>query len=137
MELDTFNKILEKLRPLIVIDAIKSMNSTPDASEPIYSELVMAVGIRWLAGGSYLDIHNYCGISMPSCYRLRDMILDALISADGLKITWPSSSEQLNHLARGFEQKSTHGVLSKCVGAIDDILVKRLVKYQEQLLELR
>ena len=59
MSYDAFNTLLELLRPSISCDLIKSKNCTP---EPIYPELVMAIGLQWLAGGSYLDIKTCYGM---------------------------------------------------------------------------
>ena len=45
MSYDAFNKLLGILRPFITVNAIKSMNSCPESSGPIYPELIMAMGI--------------------------------------------------------------------------------------------
>jgi hypothetical protein len=81
MTLETFNKLLEILRPYITVDPIKSQNSTP-GSLPIHPELVMAIGIRWLAGGSYHDIKDFCGVSRSSFYRIRSLFMDGCLEAD-------------------------------------------------------
>jgi hypothetical protein len=123
MTLETFNKLCEILRPDITVDPIKSQNSTP-RSLPIYPELVMAIGIRWLAGGSYHDIKDFCGVSKSSFYRVRNLFLDACLAADEIKIQFPSTTAQLNETASGFASRSTHLVFLKCVGALDGLLVK-------------
>ncbi len=94
MNLETFNKLLEILRPKITVDYIKSMNSTPNASEPIYPELVMHVGIRWLAGGVYHDIED-SGVSRDSVYRCRDMFIKALLTRPGRLLGSSPVSEAL------------------------------------------
>ena len=62
MSLEAFQKLLEILRPAISVDLLKSRNSMPD-SEPIFPELVMHIGLRWLAGGAYTDIRDTTRIS--------------------------------------------------------------------------
>ena len=34
--------------------------------KPIYPELVCAIGLRWLQGGSYKDISEYMGVNYTS-----------------------------------------------------------------------
>jgi hypothetical protein len=123
MTLETFTKLLEILRPSITVDPIKSQNSTPGSS-PIYPELVMAIGIRWLAGGSYHDIKDFCGVSRSSFYRMRSLFMDACLAADEIKIQFPSTETELDEAAKGFAARSTHFVFLKCVGALDGLLVK-------------
>ena len=124
MSLHSFNKLVRILEPSITVDYVKSMNSTPDASGPIFPELVVATGIRWLAGGVYSDITKWSGMSSSSFYRIRDMFLDAVIYAEALQITWPKDQQELDDLARGFKQKSTHSLFRYCVGALDGILIR-------------
>ena len=73
MELATFEKLVEILRPAVTLDATKSSNSTQGESMPIYPELVVAVGLRWLGGGKYCDIRDWSGMSRTSFYRVRDL----------------------------------------------------------------
>jgi hypothetical protein len=40
---------------------------------------VVAIGLRWLAGGSYIDIHH------ASLYRCRDLFIDAVLNCEELK----------------------------------------------------
>uniref|UniRef100_A0A7S1Y476 Uncharacterized protein n=1 Tax=Grammatophora oceanica TaxID=210454 RepID=A0A7S1Y476_9STRA len=65
MELETFEKLVEILRPSVTLDAMKSSSSTQGESIPIYPELVVAVGLRWLGGGKYCDVD--CHILCSSC----------------------------------------------------------------------
>jgi DDE superfamily endonuclease len=123
MEIETFDALLSILRPLITLDVIKSNNSTSNEG-PIYPELVMAVGLRWLGGGNMPDIRDWAGISSSSFYRIRDLFLDAVITAEALSIRWPESIVELRALAAGFQAKSSNEVFTHCVGALDGMLVK-------------
>ena len=78
--------------------------------EPIYPELVMAVGIRYLSGGKcLLDLKNAYGLSLPSVYQTRDMFIDAVNSCPDLidRIKLPQTLEEMTAVARGFEELST------------------------------
>ena len=37
-------------------------------SEPMIPELVVAIGLQWLAGGSYIDIRHAYGFCIASLY---------------------------------------------------------------------
>ena len=57
----------------------------PDG-DPIYPELTMHIGLRWLAGGPYADIRDTTGISTSSVYRFRDLFMDTVLAADEIAI---------------------------------------------------
>jgi hypothetical protein len=123
MEKETFDALLSILRPLITVDIIKANNSTSNDGH-IYPELVMAVGLRWLGGGNQPDIRDWSGMSSTSFYRIRNLFLDAVITAEALAIRWPESIVELRALAAGFQAKSSNQVFTHCVGAMDGMLVK-------------
>lgn len=74
MSHEAFTSLLNFLHPMITPNLIKALNSCEEA---IYPEMVMAVGLRWLSGGSYIDIKNVYGISKSTVYRLRDKMVVA------------------------------------------------------------
>jgi hypothetical protein len=113
MSLEAFTTLVDLLRPMITPNIIKSLNSCPD---PTYPEMVVAVGIRWLAGGSYLDLKTSFGISRSSVFRLRDMFVDA--------IRFPDTPEEIEKVRGQFEAKSTNRVMRGCVGAMDGMFAK-------------
>jgi hypothetical protein len=80
---------------MITPNLIKALNSS---DEPIYPELIMAVGLCWLAGGSFSNLKNVYGISKNSVYRLRDIFLDAVIACDTLKIRFPDTPEEMENI---------------------------------------
>jgi len=124
MSYQAFEKLLAILRPMITVDAAKSNNSCPNASSHIYPELIMHIGLRWLAGGSYIDILDSSGVSDASFYRCRDMFMDAVLASDELDIALPASTEQVREAALRFKSKSSHGVMQGCVGCLDGILIE-------------
>jgi hypothetical protein len=122
MTYDTFQKLLEILRSKITVDYMLSRNSVP-GTDPIYPELVMHLAIRWLAGGMFGDIRDASGVSTPSIYRLLYRFLDAVLTAEELRIKFPTEPDEIDAAASAFESKSTHGVMNGCVGALDGLLV--------------
>jgi hypothetical protein len=79
------------------------LNSCP---EPIFPELVLASGLPWLAGGSYLDQHHVYGFSRSSYYRVQDVFLDPVLNCDALAIKFPDTAEELESVPVQFEAKS-------------------------------
>ena len=72
MSLSAFNNLVQVLYPRICFNLKKAMNS---CGEPISPQIVIAIGLRWLAGGSYLDIKTCYSVSSRSIYRCRDVFI--------------------------------------------------------------
>jgi hypothetical protein len=119
MSVEAFNTLVDLLRPMITPNLIKALNS---CVEPIYPEIAVAVALRWLAGGSYLDLKNVYGISRSTVFRLRDMFLDAVLECSALEIRFPDTPEEIEKVRWQFEAKSTDKVMRGCVGAMDGML---------------
>jgi len=82
MSLQAFKKLVYLLESDVIGNFSKCGTATP-----IYQEIVLAIGIRWLAGGSYIDIHHAYGCtSIASIYRCRDLFREAVLNCDYLKI---------------------------------------------------
>jgi hypothetical protein len=60
MSLQAFNHLLQLLRTSITVDAVKSNASSVlySTNQHISPELILAVGLRWLAGGNLIDIYH-------------------------------------------------------------------------------
>ena len=63
-----------------------------NCSDPIYPELIMHIGLRWLDGGAYADILDTAGISTTSVYRCRDLFMDAVLAANEIAINLPQTA---------------------------------------------
>ena len=127
MSVAAFYRLLDLLR-----DDLMTMNESQhggyhdtDAVEP---ELIMAIGIRWLAGGSYVDIQHVYGCSIASVFRFRDMFLDAVLNCNALDIVFPNTDEHLKSTTLKFADKSSERIMIGCVGAIDGLLLRSVVR---------
>jgi hypothetical protein len=87
----------------------------------IIPELRLYATIRYLAGGSYLDICFFCGILKPSFYRCVWETIAAINKA--VKIKFPSTAEECALNASDFESVSHARIISNCVGAVDGYLL--------------
>ena len=86
MSLEAFNQLLELLRPSITVNVVKSNASSGlySSNQHIYPELILAIGLRWLAGGNLIDICHVYGVSYPSVYAITKTFLDAVNSCTAL-----------------------------------------------------
>jgi hypothetical protein len=86
---------------------------------PIYPEIVVGVGIRCLAGGSYDDIMNTYGLSKSGFYYARNRFINAVLRSPSLDIKPPTQAEEWEKIRKGFSAKSSYKVITSCLWAID------------------
>jgi hypothetical protein len=86
---------------------------------PIYPEIFVGVGIRYLAGGSYDDIMNTYGLSKSGFYYARNRFINAVLRCPSLDIKLPTQAEEWEKIRKGFLSKSSYNVITGCLGAID------------------
>ena len=118
---ETFARLVELLGPAIQRDEHRAKCST--AAGAISPELHVAVTLRWLAGGSYLDIANGHGVCIGAFWGALHRTLDAIDACPELEMRFPVSEEELAAAAKKFEAKSEQQSFTDVVAAIDGILV--------------
>ena len=94
--------------------------------DTISAETRLAASLRWLAGGSYLDICFAFGISDGTFYKAeRGPLWPTLEAIDReLEISFPLNDEaELERISRGFSRFS-HNRISGCVLAVDGLVVR-------------
>ncbi|EEY57389.1 uncharacterized protein PITG_11240 [Phytophthora infestans T30-4] len=74
---DSFSCLLGLLTPNIEVNRQQSANSS--GKEPISPPLMLMTTLRYLAGGSYLDIRRTVGISGSSYYRVINETMFAIL----------------------------------------------------------
>jgi len=82
------------------------------------ARLKLASTLRYLAGGSYLDIASIYSTSQRTFYNHRGSVMDAIIQCFPIV---PPTLLEARDIAENFKQKSD---LSCCVGAIDGLLIR-------------
>ena len=120
MSLDSFNKLLSFLLPRLINDEQKS-NGHGGAIIP---ELRLYCTLRYLAGGSYLDIHFFCGISETSFYSSVWQVIDLINACSLLKINFPQTLSECQVAAEGFRTISSGDAIVNCVSVADGLLVR-------------
>eukprot|EP00960_Hanusia_phi_P035454 751719-Hanusia_phi.AAC.1 len=61
---DTFDLLLDLIRDQLEMCEMRAKAGCPHG--PISPELQLSMTLRWLAGGSYLDIHHFHGVSQAA-----------------------------------------------------------------------
>ena len=82
--------------------------------------------IRWLAGGSYLDIAALLGISVKSFYSIVWRTIYAILASkhpalDNMK--FPQTKTECAVAAADFQAKSYGGAINNCVAVVDGYLL--------------
>ena len=114
MNYDTFITLYNNLLPYINRDLTKCTST-----EPITNILVVACGIRYLAGEKMRSLESDLGMSKSSTYIVRELFIKAVLSCPDLDVNFPTNQVELHETAMGFSRKTSEPIFSGCVGAID------------------
>jgi hypothetical protein len=119
MSEDAFFTLLELLRHDITVDFTKSRNSTQE-NDPIYPEVILATGLRFLGGSSHKDLEDIFGMSINSVKRVIKMFFDAILACDALALKLPETTEEYTELADDFCERSGAGdMYHGVIGVLD------------------
>jgi DDE superfamily endonuclease len=93
----------------------------------ITPEACVFMTLRWLAGGSHLDLIYIVGCSRSYFFELIWLTIDAIIEStdpylDNIK--FPTTREQLDEASQGFQSISFQGCIPNCVTVIDGYLLQ-------------
>ena len=121
MSFQAFTVLVDMLYQYVAFDYLKYGYTC--TQQPVHAEITVAIGLRWLAGGSYLDLKNVycCSISTVSKHRL--CFICAVNLCDLLNIKFPTSAAEICRAQAQFCDINSNNVISGCVGAIDSLLV--------------
>ena len=84
MSLPSFNTLVDWTRNELAVN--NDMANVRTCAEAVYPEIILHVVLRYLAGGSYLDIRLTAGICVPAFYSALHKGLNALRKCENLKI---------------------------------------------------
>jgi hypothetical protein len=123
---EQFKALVERIVYLASSDAGTAGRSKGGRPEEVCTEIKLAMTLRYLRGGSYLDISDVFNVHDRTLYRAVDAMLLALNDRRVLpELSLPQdlkSPSRLAALAAGFAHRSCN-VIHTCVGAIDGILL--------------
>lgn len=87
-------------------------------------EVQVSAVVRWLAGGSYLDIVDIHGISHSVLYYCIDAFVLTVVEHPKYKIKYPiGDAEALEELSQGFARLDRTECFDGCVGALDGLII--------------
>eukprot|EP00918_Siedleckia_nematoides_P030227 GHVU01065363.1.p1 GENE.GHVU01065363.1~~GHVU01065363.1.p1 ORF type:complete len:449 (+),score=34.39 GHVU01065363.1:334-1680(+) len=122
MSYDAFVKLSAMLDPLLPKDA--RMAYIKGHSSVIDTNITLHCLLRWLAGGSYLDIRLLAGVSVVSFYRAIHAGMNAVCACEALAYRFPQTPQEVEHAASQFRQKSDNDVIKGCVATVDGWLLR-------------
>jgi hypothetical protein len=98
------------------------VQASRSSGEPIYPVLRVAMALRWLAGGSYIDICVLYGVSPEGFYCSLWLVLAAFVRI--FRIRFDMQASTLHNVASGFLERQRKKVFRKVAGALDGMIVK-------------
>ena len=116
MSQKAFENLVSLIQPIIDYDENKNRYAL------VSVQVMLAITLRLLAGGSYLDVYENYGVCFKTLYGLRDKVISAILSCDCLKIRFPTTENGLHEIRLGFMEASSYNLFHKCVGCIDGML---------------
>jgi hypothetical protein len=122
MDEQHFHRLLALLGPRLAVDGMMSTRRT--GVSPISEEVVLHCTLRYMAGGSYLEVRDVAHVSVASFYRCLHRGVSAILRCSELDIKLPTTTAEIYSAAAAFKRKSTEGVLDGCVGCVDGMLTK-------------
>jgi hypothetical protein len=133
MREESFNKLLS----YICHDLIVNETMAKRRGGTIIPEICLFCTLRWLAGGSYLDICDITGISNASFYRVVDKTVHAIVRNKALEIHFPDTTAELEAAVKGFASISYKEAIRNCVGVIDGYLLRIKVPRKDEVGNVR
>jgi DDE superfamily endonuclease len=133
MERASFDKLLSYLRHEILVNELMAK----PRGGMIIPKVCLFCTLRWLAGGSYLDITDIVGISKPSFYRVVNKTVRAIVNCDELDIIFPKTAVDIKAAAAGFASRSYSGAIKNCVGVADGYLLRIKVPRKKEVGNVR
>lgn len=127
MSPDTFYNLHRVLFPYLRYNINPLQGSTKKNRNGARNGLVpstirLAAALRYFAGGSVYDLAIMHGISCTEVYRSVWRVVDAVNSAESLRIEFPHDHDKQRQLALGFRSRSSAD-FDCCVAAIDGLLI--------------
>jgi len=117
-----FDQLADILRPTL---ERRSKHASSLRGGAVIAEIKLGVALRWLAGGSYLDIAMCHGVAPTSVNKIVDQVVDALIEQYGEQLAPEKFGDpaECERIAETFRRKN-HGWVDKCIGAVDGLAIK-------------
>ena len=133
MRKDSFDKLVLLLADDLVVDEAAASKR----GGAIIPEICLYCTLRYLAGGSYLDVSDIAGISQSSFYRVVWKTITAISKCSALRITFPKTNEEIAAAIAGFASVSQDGAIHNCAGVVDGYLLRIRVPSKKEVKNVR
>ena len=109
MSPDLFDTLVEILGNILVIHEGKTYARS--AAGPIIPEIRLHCLMKYLAGGSYLDMCTLVSIPHSTFYYILWKTCDAINDCPELEFRLPNTKAELGEASAGFESISVQGIM--------------------------
>ena len=133
MTKESFDKLVLLLAADLVVDEVEAKKR----GAAIIPEICLYCTLRYLAGGSYLDISDIAGISQSSFYRVVWKTITAICKCTALRLTFPKTDEEISAAIAGFASVSKDGAINNCAGVVDGYLLRIRVPAKKEAKNVR
>ena len=123
MDHGTFQHFVHCLSPRLQRDVLQSVR----AGGYISLSLQLGFTLRWLLGGSYLDLMHHYGVSRSVFYKLCAQCCDVIVAEFPIEFDMTPLAMRFRAAEFGLWQHTYMRVFKKVVGCIDGILIKVLL----------
>jgi hypothetical protein len=122
MSIESFTKLCHYLDPFLQVDFIMSTRRTN--KDVISTPIILSCYIRYISGGSYLDIRHGAGISIASFYACVHKFIQAILDCPQLAYCFPKYQAEWNNASETFQSISSNNAIVGCVACIDGYLLR-------------
>jgi DDE superfamily endonuclease len=129
----SFDKLLEYLYNDLTVD----VGMADLRGGAILPEICLYATIRYFAGGSYLDIKFFTGISSASFYRCVWRTVKAIRKSSHLLIHFPTTTDELASAADGFRKISSNSAIENCVSVVDGYHLEIITPTRKEVQNVR
>lgn len=120
----SFAKLIDLIRPAISVDHGMSFVSTAGTTLPIIPEIFLHCFLRYLCGGSHIDIRLVAQVSTSSFYRCVHACINAIFNCREMHFSFEAEPDVLSNRMKCFEALSSHRIFRGCVGCIAGVLIE-------------
>ncbi|CAN0340857.1 unnamed protein product [Pylaiella littoralis] len=122
MPVETFEKLVELLRPSLERNAHMACVRTKSGVISVHIRVAMA--IRMLAGGSYTDIALLFGVAIPTAFLIMWQVIDAIKKTPAVGPFYFPQTEECAQAAGKWKGLSTNGVFNHVVAVVDGFFIR-------------
>jgi DDE superfamily endonuclease len=138
MEIKSFKLLVTLLDP--ILDNCKEMSIIKGSDIYFSTEVYLFCTLRYLSGGSYLDIIALTGMSKPYFYNIVWKTISAIIQCNHPlinNIKFPTTVDDCKDAAANFESISSNSAINNCVSVVDGYLLSIQTPSQKEVGNVR